>query len=108
MELAVVAPAFLVLLFGIIQCGLLVFTQASLHYSVQKGVRCIALHGDSNCPSPTTYYFGLGAAPTFNPTNPGCGKALTATVPFALNVLLYRKNLMLSATSCFPDIRSTP
>jgi hypothetical protein len=106
-ELAVVGPAFLMLLFGIIQCGLLVFTQASLHYAVQKGVRCLALHGAGSCPSPETYYYGLGAAPTFTQSAPGCGEALTATVPYSLNILLYDKNIVLSATSCFPDIKST-
>jgi Flp pilus assembly pilin Flp len=103
-EMAILGPVFLALLFGVIQCGILVFAQASLHYAVQKGVRCAAVMND--CPSPASYYFGSGL-PEFTPTLEPCGQALTATVAQTLSVVIYRKEILLSATSCFPDIKST-
>ena len=102
-ELGILGPAFLALLLGVIQGGLLIYTQASLHYAVQKSVRCTALM--NNCPSPDRYYFGLGA-PAFATTPQTCGQALTGTVTYSLNVVLYQRNIPLSATSCFPDIKS--
>jgi Flp pilus assembly pilin Flp len=106
-ELAILAPVFLSLLFGVIQCGLLIFTQASLHYTVQKAVRCAALKGMSHCPTPANHYIGLGAPKFITPPQQECGQILTATVTYTLNVIIYKKDLLLSATSCFPNIKST-
>ena len=103
-ELAIVGPLYLALLLGVIQGGLLILTQASLHYAVQKGVRCLALQ--DSCPSPADHYFGLGARPVFTPAQQACGQALTATVTYTLSVVLYRTDIPLSATSCFPSIKS--
>ena len=104
-ELALVGPVYLALLLGVIQCGFLVFTQASLHYAVQKGVRCLALQ--DSCPAPESHYLGIGAAPVFTSASQGCGQALTATVTYSLSVLLYQVDVPLSATSCFPNIKAT-
>ncbi len=103
-ETAIVAPIFLALLFGVIQCGMLIFAQASLHYAVQNGVRCAAVMND--CPNPASYYFGPGL-PEFTPVAQLCGKALTATVGHTLNLVIYQKDISLSATSCFPDIKAS-
>jgi Flp pilus assembly protein TadG len=103
-ELALIAPVFLALLLGGVQCGLLIFTQASLHYAVQKGVRCLALN--STCASASAYYFAPGPAPVFTPTTMTCGKALTGAVTYSLNVVVYQKDVSLSATACFPDLKS--
>ncbi|MFD0463175.1 TadE/TadG family type IV pilus assembly protein [Microvirga aerilata] len=105
LEMAMLAPAFLTLLLGIFQGGLLVFTQASLHYAVHKSVRCVALQ--DVCPSPASYYLGTGAAPEFTPAQEPCGRALTATVSYTFTVLLYHKEILLSAKACFPNIRGS-
>lgn len=102
--MAILGPVFLALLFGIVQCSILIFAQASLHHAVQKGVRCAAVMSD--CPSPASYYLGPGV-PEFTPVSQACGQALTATVSYTLRLVVYRKNIPLSATSCFPDIKST-
>ncbi len=103
-ELAILGPAFLALLLGVIQGGLLIFTQANLHYAVQKGVRCMALQAQESCPSPANYYTSPGAAPVFTQPEQAC---LTATVSYTLSLVLYQTNIPLSATSCFPNIKDT-
>jgi hypothetical protein len=103
-ELAILGPVYLTLLLGVIQGSLLIFTQANLHYAVQKGVRCTALQ-DSGCPSPASYYVAPGAAPVFTATQQTCGQALTATVTYTFSVVLYQTTIPLSATSCFPNIK---
>jgi Flp pilus assembly protein TadG len=104
-ELAILAPVYLSLLFGVVQGGFLILTQASLHYAVQKGVRCMALQ--NTCPSPETHYFSLGPTPVFSSAQLTCGQALTATVTYSLSVVLYKQDIPLSATSCFPNIKGT-
>ncbi len=104
-EMALLAPAFVALLLAVVQGSLLVFTQASLHYAVQKGVRCAALM--DSCPSPGSYYLAPGSAPVFTPALLTCGRALTATVSYNLSLLVYQRNVSLSATACFPDLKST-
>jgi Flp pilus assembly pilin Flp len=104
-ELAILAPVCLALLLSVIQGGLLIFTQANLHYAVQKGVRCIALQ--DSCPSPASYYASPGAAPVFTSAQQTCGQVLTATVTFTLSIVLYQTQIPLSATSCFPNIKGT-
>jgi Flp pilus assembly protein TadG len=104
-ELAILAPGFFALLLGIFQFGLLIFTQASLHYAVQKAARCLALQ--NNCPAAASYYTGPGAAPVFTATPQACGQSLTATVIYTLSVVLYQTNVTLSATSCFPNIKGS-
>jgi Flp pilus assembly protein TadG len=102
-ELAILGPVYLVLLLGVIQGGLLVFTKANLHYAVQKGVRCTALQ--DSCPSPASYYASPGAAPVFTSAQEPCGQVLTATVTYTLSLVLYQRDIALSATSCFPNIK---
>ncbi len=104
-ELAILGPVYIALLLGVIQSGLLVFTQANLHYAVQKGARCAALQ--DSCPSPASYYAGPGNAPVFTSTQQVCGQVLTATVTYTLSLVLYQKDVPLSATSCFPNIKGT-
>ena len=92
-EFAILGPAFLGLLFGVIQGGLLVFTQASLHYAVHKDVRCPPLQ--NVCPGPASYNHGIGAVPVFTPAQEPCGRALTATVAYTFTVVLYLRDVLL-------------
>lgn len=101
-EMAFIAPVFLALLLGIIQAGLLVYTKASLHYAVQKHVRCLAIQ--TSCPSATTYYFAPGTAPVFTPTKLASCQALTGTVTYSFNVVVVQQEVALSSTACFPRI----
>ena len=110
-EMALLAPAFILLLLGIIQAGLLVYTKASLHYAVQKRVRCLAIAREVDCPAAATHYFAPGPAPTFTKSTPaGAQKclALTGRVTYSFNLGLMQQNVLLSSTACFPDIYLTP
>ena len=43
-EFAVVAPVLFILVFGIIQTGLLIFTKQQLHYAVESAVRSVMIN----------------------------------------------------------------
>jgi len=111
-EFALVAPVFLVFLFGIVEFGTLAFTQASLHYAVEKYARCAAVDGrdlpvEDRCGTAKTAFYAPGTAPTFTTAAQTCGIAVTASVTYSLKVLDIKKSIPLSASACFPDIRST-
>ena len=109
-EMALLAPVFLMLLVGIIHGGLLVFTHASLHYAVQKRVRCISITDLARCPEAESYYFAPGA-PDFTDTWPGGTQrcvAVTGTVRYDFDLVFFRRDIALSSTACFPHILGAP
>jgi Flp pilus assembly pilin Flp len=99
-EFALVVPALLTLMVGIINISLLGMTSASLHYSVEEGARCASIK--QICPEPKERYFAPGPPPVFTLSAAACGSLLSATVTFNLNAVLIRKSIQLSATSCYP------
>jgi Flp pilus assembly pilin Flp len=99
-EFALVMPAFMAFILGIINLSLLCLTVASLHYSVGEGARCAAVK--TACPAPEGRYFAPGPAPVFTLAMAPCGHALSATVTFNINVILFQKDIPLAATACFP------
>jgi Flp pilus assembly protein TadG len=67
-ERAIVAPAFFWLVFGIIFVGMILWTQASLHFAAQSAARCAAINTGA-CNSSTTIqnyalsrYYGLSTS----------------------------------------------
>jgi Flp pilus assembly pilin Flp len=101
-EFALVAPAYLALLLGVLWLSLLMFTYASLHYTVEESARCASIR--TNCPDPSARYYGLlGDAAVFTvvPNQP-CGTRVTGSVTFQLNVVLHNSSIPLTASSCFP------
>jgi Flp pilus assembly protein TadG len=110
-EMAFLAPAFLMLLIGTIQGSLIVYTKASLHYAVQKHVRCVAISKAGTCPDAKTHYFAPGPTPAFTQTSPtGTQTCLgvTGTVNYDFNIGFLQRTIPLSATTCFPPIYRTP
>ena len=106
-EFALIAPALIMLVVGTMWACLLVFSAASLHYSVEQAARCYSVNS-TLCGTPSsaqTYaqsqYRGTNA-PTFLASTPACGHQVAATVTVALNSGIKTWNVPLSATSCFP------
>ena len=100
-EFAVVAPAFLAFVLGIIHLSLLAFTVASLNYSVEQGARCAALRSIPSCPA-DRYYFAPGTLPVFTYATAACGTSLTASVAYNLHVIVFQASIPLRASACFP------
>jgi hypothetical protein len=120
-EIALVLPIFLGLLFGIINFSLVLWTQGSLYYAAQAAARCASAN-PTICGSPaspalvTTYalnqYFGQpldGANPfaySFLPS--GCGHSVTASYTYPVSIPFYGDYAVpLSASACFPAGGST-
>jgi Flp pilus assembly protein TadG len=108
-ETALVTPIFLLMLYGVMQVGLLLWTQASLYHGVQMAARCSAI-GRPECASTeqTKSYaaqqsFSLNPpSSTFAVTTPSCGTQVTASYNYvAFSALTNQLTMTLSARSCF-------
>jgi Flp pilus assembly protein TadG len=109
-EFGLTAPAFFLLLFGILQGGLLFWTQIGMQHGTEMAARCASIN-TTICPDETaaqTYAaqqsFGLKLPSTaFTVQTAGCGKQVTASYThYFLTSLIGGPKLELSAQACFP------
>lgn len=109
-EFALIAPMLLLLLFGIVEFGRLVWTQAALHSAVEAAARCAAIDAiDCGSASAVQAYAvrqaaGLNlASSVFSLATPACGAEVTASYPFQFVVgQIFPYAITLTAQSCFP------
>jgi Flp pilus assembly protein TadG len=110
-EMAIVLTVFLGLLLGIVNFGLVIWTQSSMHYAVETAARCAAVNA-TTCGSATaiqnyalSQYFGqsLGGTNPFTYSATGCGHTVSGAYTYSLLLPLFPTySLSLSASACFP------
>lgn len=119
-EFALVAPAFLALVFGIVNLSAVLYASAQLHYAAEDAARCYSVR-TTVCTSATTAqtyaaaaYRGPGIGASFTAANTGAchhslaspyaadGHAVTGTGTYQINAVLTSVSVPLSATACFP------
>jgi Flp pilus assembly protein TadG len=104
-ELAMVAPIFLALLFGVIQGGIMLWTQFALEHASEQAARCASINR-TLCGTTTqvqafaaSQSFGRGIpSSAFMPSVQTCGSQVNGTYP----VSFWSASVTLSAQSCFP------
>jgi Flp pilus assembly protein TadG len=109
-EFAFTAPAFLALVGGIIEIGLLLYTQVALQHGVEAAARCASVntHTCATTSDIKTYAvsesFGLSVpASVFTVTTANCGTQVSASSPFAFAFSFAgRSSMTLTASSCYP------
>jgi Flp pilus assembly protein TadG len=130
-EFTVTLPLFLLLTFGLLQAGLLLYTQVGLQHGVEVAARCASVNYSANqiLPSGSQSCFGVATSAVTNTTiqnyaaqnswgiNPAsatftvttgtggtCGANLgyMVTASYPYNVMKYLFHPTLSAKSCFP------
>src|SRR5439155_1846568 len=89
-EFAVLFPALVGTLLGIIWASLLAYSAASLHYAVEGAARCYSV--ESRCASASaaqsyaqSRYYGANV-PTFTASTSSCGHQVSATVNVAFSL----------------------
>ena len=110
LEFAMTAPVFFLFIFGIIEFGLLFWTQLGLQHGTQMAARCATVN-PTLCPSDTaiTSYavqqaYGLTLpSQTFTFTTPACGNQVSATYAFHFPEVLNLSPITLTAQACFPS-----
>jgi len=86
-EFALTAPLFIAMLFGVIQVGLMLWTQFSMQHAVEAAARCASTGAcvtSSDVQSYAVQYaIGLGFSPSvFTAASPGCGHSVQAAYTF--------------------------
>jgi Flp pilus assembly protein TadG len=110
MEFALIAPALILILFGTVEFGRLLWTQAALHFAVEEAARCASVTpGVCGTSAQITAYAAssvspLGIASTaFTSTSPSCGHQVSAAFNYQFVVTgLFPFTPTLTAQACFP------
>jgi Flp pilus assembly protein TadG len=107
-EYAFVLPLFVALVMGTISTAQLASAINGLHFAVQEGARCWAVN-HSTCPTTaasvtyaTARYVGPDVKPTFTAGAADCGRTVTVTGSYRLELAVAHYDVPLSATSCYP------
>ena len=109
-ETAIVLPVFLLLLFAVIEAGLIFWTQSTLQFAVEAAARC-AVVDTTNCGSTSaiqTYAASQAIGMTvssslFTVSTPSCGHQVSIAYPFGFIVSgLFPGTMTLNAQSCHP------
>ena len=109
-EFAFTAPVFFMLVGGLIEVGLLLFTQVALQHGAEAAARCGSID-TNNCKTTSQIQsfaaaqtFGLSVpASTFTVTTPACGTKVAASTAFPVVFNYFgAPSLTLTASSCFP------
>jgi Flp pilus assembly protein TadG len=112
LEFALIAPAFFLFIFGIIELGLVFWTQVGLQHGAEMAARCASINTKlclTNNPSTIATYatqqaYGLTLpASTFSYSVAACGNQVSATYSFEFVGLPNLGPLTLTAQSCFPS-----
>jgi Flp pilus assembly pilin Flp len=107
-EFAIVAPVLTLLLIGTIGLCLALFLVGSLHFAVEDGARCASVQTTicSDATSTIAYtrsrYLGPNVSPTFTYAAAACGKSVSASISYSMDVGFRTFVIPISATACFP------
>lgn len=112
-EFALTAPAFFAMLVGVIECGLLLWTQIGLQHGAEMAARCASINATlCGTTSAVQQYaaqqaFGLNPPSATFTADPspasGCGYKVSASYAFNfLTEYFPNPTVTISAQSCFP------
>jgi Flp pilus assembly protein TadG len=107
-EFALTLPPLLMLLFGIMELGRVLWTQNALNYSVAEAARCASI--DTITCNSTTAIESFAAARSgagfgsgvFSVSTQSCGNQVTASYPTAFDIPFATYSFTLTASACYP------
>jgi Flp pilus assembly protein TadG len=107
-ELAFIAPAMLMFIFGIMEVGRVLWLQNALDYAVVEAARCIS-NAPSTCGSASqTQSFAAGesgagfASSVFAVSSASCGNKVTASYAVTLDIPYANWSTTLTSQACYP------
>jgi Flp pilus assembly protein TadG len=107
-EFALVGLALVFLLFGVVECGRMLWTQNALQYAVEQAARYAVLNGSSVTTAQIQTYaagkaYGLSlSSSVFSVTTPSNSSCVSASLPYATG-LPVSISVTLAAQSCRPS-----
>ena len=111
LEFGLIAPVFFLFILGVIEFGLLFWTQLGMQHGVAMAARCASVNRTlcpNNNPTAIANYatqqaFGLNIpASTFAYSTPSCGNQVTASYAFLFPEIFNISPITLTARACFP------
>jgi Flp pilus assembly protein TadG len=119
-EFAIVLPALLMFVLGLMDMGRLLWTNVTLSHAVEAAARCASVKNTSVCGSTPTQIasyaasqaWGLGlTSAAFTATTPVCGNNVSGTLNFAFIIPWYYvaspfgagNAMTLTAVACYPS-----
>ncbi|MBR0712821.1 TadE/TadG family type IV pilus assembly protein [Bradyrhizobium liaoningense] len=110
LEFGLTAPAFFLFLFGVIEFGLLLWTQIGLQHGVEMAARCASVNSvlctgsDAITRYASQQALGLGLpSSTFSYSSTACGNQVNASYAFQLPAIFGLSPLTVTAQACFPS-----
>lgn len=110
LEFGLTAPVFFLFLFGVIEFGLLLWTQIGLQHGAEMAARCASVNrvlctgSDSIKNYASQQALGLGLpASTFTYSSAACGNQVDASYAFQFPTIIGLSPLTLTAQACFPS-----
>lgn len=109
-EFALTAPIFFALIAGIIEIGIVLWTQLALQHGAEAAARCASVNATLCGTAAQTQSYAVSQSYGLNPpvstftvSTPACGSQVTAsyTYDFVFGLLGF-PTIDLSASSCFP------
>ena len=109
-ETAIVVPVFLLLLFAVIEAGLIFWTQTTLQFAVEAAARCAAVNTTQCGSASAIQSYAASQTPgmtvsgsSFIPSTQSCGSQVSISYTFNFIVSgLFPGTMTLNATSCHP------
>ncbi len=111
-EFALTAPVFFLFVFGIIEVGLLFWTQIGLQHGAEMAARCASINTslcqNGNASAITGYAtqqaLGLSLpASAFTYSTPACGNQVNGSYSFQFPGMIPLDPLTLTAQACYPN-----
>jgi len=112
LEFGLTAPVFFLLLFGVIEVGLLFWTQIGLQHGAEMAARCASVNStlcpNGNPDAITSFArqqsFGLNLpSSTFSYSAQACGNQVNASYGFQFSEFFIVAPLTLTTQACFPS-----
>jgi Flp pilus assembly protein TadG len=109
-EFALTAPLFMMLVLGIVQVALALFTQLGIAHGAVMAARCMSLTPSTCSTSDATQTYAVSESfglsipkSTFTVSNPGCGNKVNARYVYSFITMAFGSpTVALTAQSCFP------
>lgn len=108
-EFALVAPILLLMVFGIMEVGMMMFRLANAYWACQLAARCAAVESTGTCSSDATVvtyaeskYFSADK-PTFSVVTAACGKQVSAQVTYTFPIpFVSNLSVTMDTKACYP------
>lgn len=107
-EYAFILPIFVMLVMGVISTAQLASAINGMHFAAQEGARCWAVNTTAcgTTSAAATFaaakYNGPDVRPRFTAGTADCGRTLTVTGSYTLELGVSELNVPLSAVACYP------